>query len=464
MPLNDVQTIEELLKPITPEEPCGPYLKRDPAISRLKDLRKLNEVESGIWKVKREETEADVVKINDSITISEDFLTTQSKDLWVAVYYTEALLKEYGFFGLSHGLQLIESLCDKYWEQLHPGIDEIQGPMRLTTFRLLDNILESKLNITPIVLNGEKSYTAFDVSKKVKGHEPTKVKNEIILSLSKESPENLASFQTAIDSCLQNILSIDARAADLDILLESTEAPSFRSEIESLELILSLIKSAQNPSAVNTNTSSNASANSQIENGNFDSVIDVDGIEGDTSQMSNQALNFPNNPIKSIHDAYSMIEKINEYLVKHDTHSPCPALIRRALEWRKKDMYELYADIFASISRPEELFALLAIKPRPQDQPSPQAGPQPQAGTPPANPQAPYPPAANPGYGSPYGGGAAPGTDYANPYGSTDPAAGGTGSPYGGYNPYGSGGSGGGYGSGGQGGGGYGSGGYGGGY
>jgi len=428
VPIEKIKTIEELLTPISSEEPCGPYLKRDPAISRLKDLRKLDSgTDGGVWKVKaKEEDEDGEEKLNESITLSEEFLTKQSKDLWVAVYYTEALFKEYGYMGLAHGLNLIEGLCDRYWEQVHPGMDEVQGPIRLTTLRLLSSVLEEKLNTVPIVESGDKSYTVFDITKT---KSPTKVKNNIIVELTKENKDELNAFKSALEDSIKDVDSIDQRGADLDITLESTDAPSFRAQLEKLEMVLGLVKSALDPKEAKM-----AAGDADTEEGE-----QSPGTSNTTgTSVTTPGLNLSGNPIKSIQDAYKMIEKINEYLLEHDSHSPCPYLIRRAADWRKKGVYELYADIFASISRPEELFSLLAIQPKPDPAavlPPQSAAPAGGGALPPASPApsaSPYgAPAANP-YGSPAGG--------SNPYGGAggaNPYGGGSG---GGYNPYGSGG------------------------
>ncbi len=52
------------------------------------------------------------------------FFATVAKDLEVACWYTEALLREQGLSGLSCGFRLILGLLDQYWESLYPLPDE----------------------------------------------------------------------------------------------------------------------------------------------------------------------------------------------------------------------------------------------------------------------------------------------------------------------------------------------------
>ncbi len=51
-------------------------------------------------------------------------LTEQSKDLEVAAWLTEALVRSDGLAGLTFGAQLIEGLANQFWDQLYPMPDE----------------------------------------------------------------------------------------------------------------------------------------------------------------------------------------------------------------------------------------------------------------------------------------------------------------------------------------------------
>src|SRR5262249_5445404 len=53
-----------------------------------------------------------------------DALQKSSKDLRLACYLTEALVKEHGFAGLRDGMQLLHDLVDQCWDRLLPKPDE----------------------------------------------------------------------------------------------------------------------------------------------------------------------------------------------------------------------------------------------------------------------------------------------------------------------------------------------------
>jgi type VI secretion system protein ImpA len=58
---------------------------------------------------------------------AQDALTNSSKDLRLACYLTEALVKLHGFAGLREGLQLVHDLVEQCWDRLLPKPEEEEG-------------------------------------------------------------------------------------------------------------------------------------------------------------------------------------------------------------------------------------------------------------------------------------------------------------------------------------------------
>ena len=59
----------------------------------------------------------------------------KTKDLQLAGWLTEALLKQKGFGGLKDGLALCHGLVDKFWDTLYPELEDgdsnnhVEGPL-----------------------------------------------------------------------------------------------------------------------------------------------------------------------------------------------------------------------------------------------------------------------------------------------------------------------------------------------
>ena len=60
----------------------------------------------------------------DVLSVGQQALATQSKDLEIAAWMTEALVRMHGLPGLAAGARLIAGLCDTYWDAGFPQPDE----------------------------------------------------------------------------------------------------------------------------------------------------------------------------------------------------------------------------------------------------------------------------------------------------------------------------------------------------
>ncbi len=84
------------------------------------------------------------------IELAPTVLQNQSKDLEIAVWYTEALTRNYGFQGLRDGFNLIHGLIDRYWELIYPLPDEDGVEFRLASLAGLNGEGGEGVLIAPI--------------------------------------------------------------------------------------------------------------------------------------------------------------------------------------------------------------------------------------------------------------------------------------------------------------------------
>jgi type VI secretion system protein ImpA len=115
MPLRD-----DLLAPIAGPNPAGAEIRDDPVYAALKDARREDDdAPQGDWQRPRKTADWPLV-----IRLSGEALATKSKDLEIAAWLTEALLRRDGYAGLTAGLTVLRELVDRYWETLYPPVDE----------------------------------------------------------------------------------------------------------------------------------------------------------------------------------------------------------------------------------------------------------------------------------------------------------------------------------------------------
>jgi type VI secretion system protein ImpA len=115
---------DDLLDPITAEQPAGADLRWTPEWDRIKDARRADDsLDSGQW-AKRERKASDWPLVKDLVTAA---LRERSKDLQLALWLTESNIKLHGFPGLRDGLRITRELMARYWDKgLYPTLED--GP------------------------------------------------------------------------------------------------------------------------------------------------------------------------------------------------------------------------------------------------------------------------------------------------------------------------------------------------
>ncbi len=126
MPLDSILDIESLLKPITEDKPQGDDIREDRSPSshyyRIKDAR--NDGRSAERSAMFDEGADTITPWQTVIDEAQAILKEQSKDIEVACWMIEGLIRLHGFSGMHDGFKLLSEMIDQYWEDLYPEPDE----------------------------------------------------------------------------------------------------------------------------------------------------------------------------------------------------------------------------------------------------------------------------------------------------------------------------------------------------
>ncbi len=119
--------LERLLAPIGGDNPAGTDPRADYSATspynRLRDAR--SEARAAERAMDAAAEEATVPPQWRTIRdLADTLLAEQAKDLEVAAWYTEALLRSHGFAGLAAGFHLMQGLVEGFWDGLYPLPDE----------------------------------------------------------------------------------------------------------------------------------------------------------------------------------------------------------------------------------------------------------------------------------------------------------------------------------------------------
>jgi type VI secretion system protein ImpA len=138
--------LNSLLAPIPGENPAGEDLRYSPIYDDLKEARRADDqLERGEWQ--REIKTSDWDKV---ISLASDALSKKSKDLQIAAWLTEALIRKEGFSGLAAGLKLLLGLLQGYWENVYPVIEEGDLEFRGAPLQFLNDKVSSSLKEVPL--------------------------------------------------------------------------------------------------------------------------------------------------------------------------------------------------------------------------------------------------------------------------------------------------------------------------
>ena len=129
--------IEALLTPIPGDNPAGQNLQYSGLHDEIREARREDEdLEQGEWKHDRKA--ADWPRV---IELATEALATRTKDLQVAAWLAEALVKTNGFIGLRDGLRVMRALLELFWDNLYPEIDEGDLEARANAVAWMDRLL-----------------------------------------------------------------------------------------------------------------------------------------------------------------------------------------------------------------------------------------------------------------------------------------------------------------------------------
>src|SRR5579864_338546 len=145
MPLRD-----DLLNPISGDNPSGASLRYDPLYDKIKEARREDDdANQGEWARERKVADWKLV-----IKLAGDALANKSKDLQLAAWLTEAALRNEGFTGLLGGLKILQGLVENFWDTLYPEMEDGDAEMRAGPLDWVGSRLDQAVHQAPITRSG----------------------------------------------------------------------------------------------------------------------------------------------------------------------------------------------------------------------------------------------------------------------------------------------------------------------
>jgi len=323
----------DLLQPIAGGNPSGVSLREQPVYEEIKDAR----FESDSGKRRPEDPPARKADWPKVLKLTTDSLATRSKDLEIAGWMVEALIRRDGIAGLRDGLQLVKGMIDGFWDTLYPPIvveDDEPFANRVARLSWMGHWLVPALQSAPLNKKGHgllKFKESRDVRREAElaGDEKKLEERNAKIKDGKLSPEE---FDRAVDetptawyvqlvadtqASLTLLSTLNARCAELMPGLLPDATPDFgplRSELEAFDRVARELL-ARKPDAPALPPVRERSDN---ENG--------------TGEAQPNDGRLPVEP-RSLDDVTERLIAVARYLRQQSPGDPGPYLMLRGLRW-----------------------------------------------------------------------------------------------------------------------------------
>src|SRR5688500_11387403 len=155
----------ELLAPIPGANPAGVHLRYEPLYDQIKEARREElDLPQGDWQTTRKTADWALV-----IRLTSDALSKKSKDLQLAAWLTEGLLRKEGIQGLRQGIELLQPLLQQFWDGVYLELDDGDAEIRAAPLEWVGMKLDMSVRHAPVTAD-RRSLVDYRDSRKV----PTK--------------------------------------------------------------------------------------------------------------------------------------------------------------------------------------------------------------------------------------------------------------------------------------------------
>jgi type VI secretion system protein ImpA len=352
----DILDLEQLLAPVSQDKPCGESLRWDPVYDEIKAARREDSkdpLEAG-----------EALQANWPLVIEKasEALARKSKDLMLAGYLCEALVRVHGFAGLRDGLRLINALVGRYWDGLYPlTADEDLEPRAAPLVWLTEGDrgarLPNRVRDIPLVpggSDGEAYSWSFWKSRfpqpKGETEDSDAFATRQAVAAERAKLFDDATAAASADHCAttrEDIGECQSELSRLGTLLDEKfgrAAPGTTALRQSLEECGALVRRILKDKGVLEPEAGEEGAGVEEHEGAAESMGTISG------------------PIKSRADALRRLQEVAAFFRQTEPHSPISYLVSRAAGWGQLSLEQLLDELVKDGAVRDQISELLGFK------------------------------------------------------------------------------------------------------
>ncbi|MTV40792.1 type VI secretion system protein TssA [Duganella radicis] len=359
---------QELLEPISDNQPAGGDLSFSPELDAIAQARKFDDpsLDQGEWVT--ELKEADWPFVVDRCA---HLLKTASKDLRLAVWLTEAGARVHQLRGLGEGYLLLAGLCDQYWERgLYPQADDGDNDQRTGNLSWILARTPALIREIGLTENGDYSTIDFEEARKraASGDEALQNRAPRLADMETAKRNNSAQFASTFRAdaqfCIEALEQLE-RIADTRL---GNDSPGFAAARDAVKSMLHAMPAPPTGSgAAGAVTGSGGAGQGTYGDASSGAVAGygtlggaADGATGGYGAPGGAVSGQPG-VISNRTQAVAQLRAVAEFFRRSEPHSPASYFADKAAAAAEQDLHTWLRSVVkdqASLAHIEELLGV----------------------------------------------------------------------------------------------------------
>lgn len=341
--------LELLLQPISEESPAGDSVRYTGVYDEIAEARRADDnAAQGEWV-----TELKFSDFRKVVDLAVPTLEKDTKDLQIAAWLSEALVRQFGFIGLRDSLKLMSGLQDNFWETLHPEIDEGDMEGRANAVAVMEKQTAFAIRNSPITGSSGYSFTDYEDSKRfdipdnidtLDSADQAKY-NELREQAEKENRVTANKWRAELAQSRrvfyeELMFLIDECFAEYNELnrvneerYDRNQTPGMGSLKKALDDIQTQVKRILEEKRQEEPDEAEAVAESVAAEDEGGAVVKVAGVATANGAIQNRA------------DALKRLSDIATFFQKTEPHSPISYIVQRAVKWGNMPLESWLQDV-----------------------------------------------------------------------------------------------------------------------
>jgi len=322
-------SLEELLAPISDVAPSGEDLSFSADFDAVSEARRADDptLEQGEWVTDLKSADWPGVAHR-----CEKLLRDRSKDLRLASWLAEAQTQTSAFAGLADGFRLMAGLLERFWDDVHPQIEDGDLEQRVGNIAWLLTSAEQWVRRLPLVQSSQGRYGLLDFeaarNRRTENDPGNGLSMERFEAARRDTPHSFyVRLAATVPDCQEALKAleqvVDARLGH--------DGPSFANLREQLQLVREAAMRFAREAGVLLD-----SANITSGEVAFGEPVPAAAVRG---AVAHSPIGNSNGAISNRREAIAQLRRVAEFFRQTEPHSPVAYLAEKAARWGEMPLH-----------------------------------------------------------------------------------------------------------------------------